>query len=109
MCTITAIAFGFSRWEKYSREKDMKNLAATVQLLLSDVETNSITIPSSSYVESLLKIIRDLQYKISHNEEINFGQYSFGIFRIVTDDYELERSDFGQKMLKLCRLLRKVE
>jgi hypothetical protein len=106
---IGAIAFGLSRWEKYYREKDLKNLANSVQSLLSEFETNSISIPSSPHVDSLLEILRDLQSQMSHNEEINFGQYSFGIFRTVTDDYDLEKSDFGQRMLKISNMIQKVK
>jgi hypothetical protein len=108
---IVAIVLKFFRLTRVHSEshmshtKEIENIANTVQSLLSEFQADSTKSP---YFESLLNILRDLQTQLSRNEEINFGKYAFAIFRIVTDDFEVERSDFGQKLLKLSTMLQKV-
>jgi hypothetical protein len=83
----------------------LESLAYSVDLLISEIQTTTI---ASTYLESLLNVLQDLQSRLAGKDEINFKQSSFAIFRVVTDDYNLEKSDLGQKLLGLSVLLQEI-
>lgn len=50
---------------------------------------------------SLIKIFEDIQVLLvdSNCDSTKIAPYSYAIFRVVTDDSELERSELGQNIL----------
>jgi ribosomal protein S18 acetylase RimI-like enzyme len=91
--------------DRMKKIEKLESLAHSVDMLISEIQKTTI---ASSYLESLLNVLQDLQSRLAGKDEINFKQSSFAIFRVVTDDYNLEKSDLGQKLLGLSVLLQEI-
>ena len=102
---LSSLFFGIDKHdsEESSQEKEKREgLLHSIDSLLSEFQSDSKVSPQ---YQSLFNVLQDLRLKIAGGDDVDLRQYAFGFFRTVTDDFELEKSDFGQRLLELSRSL----
>jgi hypothetical protein len=70
---------------------------------LSDVHTRNLVSALSDYLDEIEDYLTSKSFT-----KAKLDGFSFGIFRLVTDDSQLEKSPLGQDLLNFSVMLRKL-
>ena len=92
-----------------NKEKQIIELTLEIERLKEELAEENQN--PSSMVLALLNYLDEIHSYLL-NKKLSrtcLEMYSFGIFRLVTDDYHLEISPIGQSLLKISVKLRELE
>ncbi len=90
--------------QAFSNETKRSINRITKEISKIENELSSEKDQANPIVILLLKYLSEIKLYLS-TEILNkkdIEQYSFGIFRVVTDDWNFEQSKIGKKLLDLC-------